>query len=90
MFSVEERDAVRRRLLELAEADPAVPAAAITGSHAAAAADRWSDIDLALAVDGPLDVTMPFGSVVIADRGCWRRHFVALHRDRESWHATSP
>jgi len=31
MFSVQERDRVRARLLELAEADPAVPAAAITG-----------------------------------------------------------
>lgn len=35
MFSVEERDLIRRRLLNLADQDPAVvAAAAITGSHA--------------------------------------------------------
>jgi hypothetical protein len=33
MLSVEERDRVRARLLRLAEADPGVVAAAITGSH---------------------------------------------------------
>jgi hypothetical protein len=54
MFSVEERDRVRARLLELAEADPGVVAAAITGSHATGEGDRWSDIDLAFAVDGEL------------------------------------
>jgi len=54
MFSVPERDRVRARLLELAEADPAVVAAAITGSHAIGEEDRWSDIDLAFAVDGEL------------------------------------
>ncbi|MET7819434.1 hypothetical protein [Micromonospora zamorensis] len=34
MFSVEERDLIRWWLLHLAEQDPAVVAAAITGSHA--------------------------------------------------------
>jgi predicted nucleotidyltransferase len=51
MFTVEERDRVRERLLELAEADPGVAAAAITGSYAAGGGDEWSDIDLALAID---------------------------------------
>lgn len=73
MFSAQDRDAVRERLLELAAADPGVPGAAITGSHATGAADRWSDIDLALAVDGPLDAAMRR----------WTRHlyddFGALH-----------
>ena len=54
MFSVQDRGRVRARLLELAEADPAVVAAAITGSHAIGEEDRWSDIDLAFAVDGEL------------------------------------
>lgn len=54
MFSVQERDRVRARLLELAEADRAVVAVAITGSHAIGEGDRWSDIDLAFAVDGEL------------------------------------
>jgi hypothetical protein len=51
MFTAEERDRVRERLLELAEADPGVAAAAITGSDAAHEGDKWSDIDLAFAID---------------------------------------
>jgi hypothetical protein len=51
MFTAEERNRVRDRLLELAEADPGVAAAAITGSSAARGGDQWSDIDLALAID---------------------------------------
>lgn len=58
MFSAEERDVVRQRLLSLAEADPAVLGAALTGSAATGASDRWSDVDLAFALDGPLDVAM--------------------------------
>jgi hypothetical protein len=50
VFSVEERDAVRGRLLELARNDPTVRAAAMTGSFASETADRWSDVDLAFAV----------------------------------------
>src|SRR5436190_24000503 len=54
MFTVEEREETRRRLLELAEADDDVIGAAITGSHAAGKADDWSDIDLALSIRGDL------------------------------------
>jgi hypothetical protein len=54
MFTADERDRVRERLLELAAADPGVAAAAITGSYAAGAGDEWSDIDLAFAIDGEL------------------------------------
>lgn len=50
MFTIRERDRVRERLLALAEADPGISGAAITGSHAAGCSDRWSDIDIALAV----------------------------------------
>lgn len=58
MFAVEERDRVRQRLLRLAEADPAVAGAAITGSSATDSGDRWSDIDLAFAIDGDLDTAL--------------------------------
>ena len=58
MFSVRERDLVRERLLRSAREDPAVLGAAITGSLATGDADRWSDIDLALAVSDPLDAVM--------------------------------
>ncbi|HKT02653.1 MAG TPA: nucleotidyltransferase domain-containing protein [Rugosimonospora sp.] len=53
MLSARERDEVRQRLLHLAREDPAIAGAALTGSHAAGRADRWSDIDLVLGVDGP-------------------------------------
>lgn len=54
MFTVEERDRVRERLLELAKVDPDVVGAAITGSYAAGRSDEWSDIDLAFGIDGAL------------------------------------
>jgi hypothetical protein len=58
MFSVDERDAVRARLLRRAGDDPDVVAAAITGSLALGGGDRWSDIDLAFGVEGPLEPCM--------------------------------
>lgn len=58
MFVVEERDRVQDRLLALAESDPAILGAAITGSLATGAGDRWSDLDLAFAVDGDLDAAL--------------------------------
>lgn len=58
MFAVEERDRVRERLLELAVADSAVVGAAITGSHAVGGGDRWSDVDVALAIHGRLSVAL--------------------------------
>jgi hypothetical protein len=50
----EERDSVRERLLELAEADAHVTAAAVTGSYVTGAGDEWSDIDLAFGIEGEL------------------------------------
>jgi hypothetical protein len=58
VFTIEERDRVRQRLLELAEADPGIPAAAITGSSAVGREDDWSDIDLAFAIEGELAEAM--------------------------------
>jgi hypothetical protein len=58
MFSVRERDLVRQRLLRAAQDDPAVVGAAITGSLATGDGDRWSDIDLAVAVSDPIDAVM--------------------------------
>jgi hypothetical protein len=50
MFSVEERDRVRDRVLALAAADPRVVAGAVVGSLALHRGDRWSDLDLSFAV----------------------------------------
>ena len=48
MFGVDEREALQARLVRLAEVDQQVAAAALLGSAARSASDRWSDIDLAL------------------------------------------
>ncbi|MFK4105398.1 hypothetical protein ACI2L1_36115 [Streptomyces sp. NPDC019531] len=58
MFTVEERDRLRERLLARAEADETVVGAAFTGSYADGEGDRWSDTDLVLAVRGDLTPTL--------------------------------
>jgi predicted nucleotidyltransferase len=50
MFTAEQRDHVRQRILEVAQADPRVTAAALTGSMAFGGGDRWSDIDVAFGI----------------------------------------
>jgi predicted nucleotidyltransferase len=73
VFAVEERDRVRQRLLDLAEADSDVAAAAVTGSYAVGAADEWSDIDLAFAIRGELPPALKRWTEVLY------RDFAALH-----------
>jgi hypothetical protein len=46
VFTSDHRDALRRQLLGLAEKDPRITGAAVTGSAADGREDRWSDIDL--------------------------------------------
>lgn len=46
VFTTQERDRVRDRILALAEADPRVVSGAILGSLALGPGDRWSDLDL--------------------------------------------
>src|SRR5436190_990506 len=60
MFTAEQRDQVRNRVLELARADPRVTAGALTGSMAFGAGDVWSDIDVAFGIaDGiPLEAVL--------------------------------
>jgi hypothetical protein len=57
VFTVEERDRVRERVLELARDDPRVVAGAVVGSLAGAVGDRWSDLDLTFGVAGGVAVT---------------------------------
>lgn len=73
MFTVQERDRVRAALLEHARADPGVGGAAVTGSYAVDGSDRWSDIDLVLAVDGPLEPALQRWAALLY------RDFAALH-----------
>lgn len=73
MFDLEERRGVRERLLAAARQDPGIVAAAITGSDALDAADRWSDIDLALAIpDRPGAVLQRWTALLYQD-------FAAVH-----------
>jgi Nucleotidyltransferase domain len=73
MFTIEERDEVRSRLLELADDDPQVTAAAITGSYATGKSDERSDIDLAFAIAGELAPALEGWSEILY------RDYGALH-----------
>src|SRR5437899_12900248 len=46
MFTVEERDRVRDRLVQMTRADPRLVAGALIGPTAGGGGDRWSDLDL--------------------------------------------
>ena len=68
MFSVEQREAARDRVLDMAASDPRVVAGAVVGSFALGGGDRWSDLDLTFAVAEGVPV-----SDVVAD---WTRRMV--------------
>lgn len=58
-------------LIEYARADPAVSAAALVGSAACRATDRWSDIDLAVRLAGDAEPSNTAGA--------WQLHLEAEH-----------
>lgn len=75
MFTAEQREQVRERVLDLARADPRVTGGALTGSSALGAQDEWSDIDLFFGVaDGITPETVLDDWAEI-----FRREFDALH-----------
>jgi hypothetical protein len=57
VFTVEQRDALRERLVRLAEEDARVVAAALVGSLAADGGDRFSDVDFTLGVADDVPVS---------------------------------
>lgn len=57
MFAVEQRDALRERVLTLAQEDGRVVAAAVVGSLAVDAGDRYSDVDLTFGIADDVAVT---------------------------------
>ncbi len=76
MFTEAERDRIRRWLLDRAEADERVVAAAIVGSEAQGRVDRWSDLDLTFGVSAGVDEVLSdwtsalakeFGAIVLFD-----------------------
>jgi hypothetical protein len=56
LFRPDEREALRAELVASARTDRRIVAAAVTGSAARDALDRWSDIDLYFGVPAPADV----------------------------------
>ena len=56
MSVVEERDAVRDRLLEMARLDERVVGAAVVGSLSVGPGDQWSDLDLTFALSDHVEV----------------------------------
>jgi hypothetical protein len=56
MFTVEQRDALHRRVLELAEQDQRVVAGAVVGSFAVETGDQFSDLDLTFGIDDGVEV----------------------------------
>jgi hypothetical protein len=72
MFSIEDRNRVRDRALELALSDERVVSGAVVGSLALDEGDRWSDLDLTFAVaDGVpvLDVLDDWTRSLVAEFG---------------------
>lgn len=53
MYTIEEREELLEKLLVAARADPRISGAALTGSAALGASDRWSDLDLAFGISDP-------------------------------------
>ncbi len=68
MFTLDDREQISSRVLERARADDRVIGAALTGSAADGAQDRWSDIDLFLGIADSAD-----RRVVLAEWTEWIR-----------------
>src|SRR5690348_11706108 len=78
MFTVEERDRLRDRLVEMGKTDRRLVAGALVGSSTAGGGDRWSDLDLTFGVaddatlvdvlaDWTAQVQRDFGAVQLFD-----------------------
>ena len=78
MFTPEDRQRLRDELVSAARADERIAGAALTGSAALGAEDRWSDIDLALGLAPDADLGQ-----VIADwtQVMYRQHGAVHHLD---------
>ncbi|WP_433261981.1 nucleotidyltransferase domain-containing protein [Actinosynnema sp. CS-041913] len=79
MFTPDERNRLRDGLVAAAEADPRVVAAALVGSAAAGREDRWSDIDLAMAVEADVDQVVRDWTARLYRDGDAVHHFDVRH-----------
>ncbi|WP_433534577.1 hypothetical protein ACQPZK_20615 [Micromonospora sp. CA-249363] len=71
MFTLDSRADVRRQLIERAQRDSRITAAALTGSAAHKTEDAWSDIDLFFGVSGgaTMDVLVDWTSYLYRELG---------------------
>ena len=72
VFTVDERNRIRDRILELAKSDARIVAGAVVGSLATGEGDRWSDLDLAFGVapeDQILDVLNRLAAPLVTEFG---------------------
>jgi hypothetical protein len=75
MFTVEERNRVRERLVEMGRADRRLVAGALIGASVAGSGDRWSDLDLTFGLAD--DVTL--ADVLVDWTTRLQREFNAVH-----------
>jgi hypothetical protein len=78
MFTPGQRDRIRDSLVEAARRDDRITGAALTGSAALGAEDRWSDIDLALGAAPDADLT---GLIADWTGLMYREHGAVHHTD---------
>jgi hypothetical protein len=75
LFTVEERNRIQARLLEIAHADSRIVAGALLGSLAKGAGDQWSDLDLSFGLATGTNVN----DVLANWTGHMAREFDAAH-----------
>ncbi|QUQ67325.1 nucleotidyltransferase domain-containing protein [Kutzneria sp. CA-103260] len=76
IFTPQDRDRLLTVLIDRARRDGRISGAALTGSGALGGADRWSDIDFALGIDGDRDEVMADWTAFL-----YREHGVVHHMD---------
>jgi hypothetical protein len=72
LFSVQDREHIRDRILQMAASDARVTAGAVVGSLALGDGDRWSDLDLTFAVaddSSIFDVLEDWTRLIVAEFG---------------------
>src|SRR5437868_1537159 len=78
MFTPEDREQLRKTLIAAARTDARIAGAALTGSAALDAEDKWSDIDLAFGVAADADYN---GVVADWTERMYRDHGTVHHVD---------
>ncbi|MGH2540050.1 MAG: hypothetical protein ACRDGK_05985 [Actinomycetota bacterium] len=81
MFTIEQRDALRDRVLRLAKEDERVIAGALVGSLAVGADDRFSDLDLTFGVADDVEVFLALACLRVGRPAAQDRSYDDLSAD---------